>query len=59
MKTYSGKITTGLIAIALCGVAASLSACNTVEGAGKDIKAAGDGISTGAKSTGDAISGKK
>jgi predicted small secreted protein len=34
--------------LALVGFAAGLAACNTVEGAGKDIKAAGQGIENAA-----------
>jgi predicted small secreted protein len=36
--------------LALTGVAVSLAACNTVEGAGKDIKATGNAIEKAADS---------
>ena len=34
---------------ALAGIVVGLSACNTVEGAGKDVKAAGQAVSDSAK----------
>ena len=38
--------------IAIIGVAAlALSGCNTIEGAGKDVKAAGGAVEKAAKST--------
>lgn len=47
------------VALSLLAVAAlALSACNTIEGAGRDVSAAGEGISNAAEKTGDAISGK-
>lgn len=46
----------GAIAVAAAG---GLGACNTVEGAGKDVSAAGHGISKAADDTGKAISGEK
>ena len=36
--------------LALAGIAIGLSACNTVEGAGKDIKATGNAIEKAADS---------
>jgi len=37
--------------LALAGVAAAAAACNTIEGAGKDIKAAGGAIEKSAEKT--------
>lgn len=39
----------------LSGAAVSLSACNTVHGAGKDVSAVGHDVSRGAAATQDAI----
>jgi predicted small secreted protein len=39
--------------------AVAVAGCNTVEGAGRDLSAAGDGISKAADDTGKAISGEK
>ena len=36
---------------ALAGMVVVISACNTVEGAGKDVKAAGQGIEKAAEKT--------
>ena len=48
------------VAIGLLAAAAlAVTACNTVEGAGKDVSAAGHGISKAADDTGKAISGDK
>ncbi len=35
--------------VALLGMAIGIAACNTVEGAGKDVKAAGQGIEKAAE----------
>lgn len=43
----------------LASLAVGLTACNTVEGAGKDVEALGRGTSDAARGTSDAISGKK
>ena len=37
--------------VVLIGVAVGAAACNTIEGAGKDIKAAGDAIEKSASKT--------
>jgi predicted small secreted protein len=37
--------------LALAAIAFCATACNTIEGAGKDIKAAGDGIEKAASKT--------
>ena len=37
--------------LALAGIVVAATACNTIEGAGKDIKAAGAGIEKGASKT--------
>lgn len=46
---------TAVIAAALCGVAgvSMLSACNTTEGVGEDIEAAGDAIDNAADDAND------
>jgi predicted small secreted protein len=46
------KITSPLIALALFG-AFALAACNTVEGVGQDVQAAGQGIEQTAEETND------
>ena len=38
-----------LVVLAACAVAMFAAACNTVEGAGKDVKAAGNAVETGAR----------
>lgn len=48
-----------VITLAACALTVTLSACNTVEGVGKDLQAGGKGIENAADKTGDAISGKK
>jgi predicted small secreted protein len=37
--------------LALAGLAVAVAGCNTIEGAGKDIKAAGGGIEKAAEKT--------
>ena len=49
----SGKITTPLIAFAALVGAASLTACNTVEGVGEDVEAAGQAIEQTAEESND------
>jgi entericidin B len=46
------KITSPLIALALLG-AASLAACNTVEGVGEDVQAAGQAVEETAEESND------
>jgi predicted small secreted protein len=46
------KITSPLIALALLG-ASFAAACNTVEGVGQDVQAAGEGIEQTAEETND------
>lgn len=53
--TASGLVLAGLLGFS----AAGLTGCNTVEGAGKDVSAAGEAVSDAARDTSDAISGKK
>ncbi len=54
------RTTIRLLALAtLVATAALLPACNTVEGAGKDVEALGKGTSEVARDASDAISGKK
>lgn len=48
---------TALTLVALFLLALALTACNTVEGAGRDVSAVGEGISGAAKDTSDAIDG--
>jgi entericidin B len=43
------KLLARLLALSCLGLA--LSACNTIEGAGKDVKAAGGAVEKAAKST--------
>ncbi|CAN5225306.1 entericidin A/B family lipoprotein [soil metagenome] len=40
-----------LVILSLAAAALALSACNTVEGAGKDMKAAGTAVEKAAKDT--------
>lgn len=47
------KITTPLVALAALVGAASLTACNTVEGVGQDVEAAGEAIEETAQETND------
>jgi predicted small secreted protein len=42
-----------LLALSLLGLFGSLTACNTIEGAGKDVSAAGDAVSGTAEETKD------
>ena len=37
--------------LVILGVASMVAGCNTIEGAGKDVKAAGSGVEKAAKST--------
>jgi len=48
---------TALTLVALFLLALGLSACNTGEGVGRDISAAGEGLSGAANDTEDAIDG--
>ncbi len=45
-------VATILLALALCAVFLSLSACNTTRGVGQDIEAAGAGLKNSAEKTG-------
>ena len=47
------KITTPLVALAALVGAASLTACNTVEGVGQDVEAAGEAIEETAQEAND------
>lgn len=49
----SRKITSPLIALAALMGAVSLGACNTVEGVGEDVEAAGQAIDEAAEETND------
>lgn len=49
----SRKITSPLVALAAVMGAVSLSACNTVEGVGEDVEAAGAAIEQTAEETND------
>jgi predicted small secreted protein len=53
-KTLRTLATAGLLLAAL-----TLSACNTLEGAGKDLQAGGKATSEAARKVGDSISGQK
>lgn len=44
----SGRATRAIAIIALLGAGASLSACNTIAGAGEDVGAVGAGVAHGA-----------
>jgi predicted small secreted protein len=49
----SRKITSPLIALAALVGAASLSACNTVEGVGEDVRQAGEAVDEAAEEAND------
>jgi len=49
----SNKLTSPLIALAALIGAASLGACNTVEGVGEDVQAAGQAVDKAAEETND------
>ncbi len=53
-RVQSARVLCSAAILAL--LATGLSACNTVEGAGKDVEALGRGTSDAARATGDAIS---
>ena len=50
--SFMRKITSPLIALALLG-ATALAACNTVEGVGEDVQAAGQAVEQTAQETND------
>jgi predicted small secreted protein len=49
----SRKFTSPLIALALLAGGVSLSACNTVEGVGEDVEAAGQAVDEAAEESND------
>ena len=49
MRRLFDLLRVSALAVLLVGGAGTISACNTVEGVGKDVDAAGKGITRGAK----------
>lgn len=48
-----------LIGAVLAGACVAVPACNTIEGAGRDLQAIGKGTSDAARGTADAVTGKR
>ncbi|WP_220790035.1 entericidin A/B family lipoprotein [Gluconacetobacter tumulisoli] len=51
----SGLCRAAFLAVAMLGMSAGLSACNTMRGAGQDVSSVGHNVSRGANATQDQI----